>query len=84
MPRTTGTTIASAFSQIQKQAQQLLANLRSEIRSKERLVFGVKRSGALPTGSTGIGILVDIPPVDLWAMRRRLTRGMARSRQCDV
>ena len=35
MPRATKTPIASAFGQIQKQVQQLLANLQSEIRSKE-------------------------------------------------
>jgi hypothetical protein len=35
MPRSTETPIASAFGQIQKQVQQLLANLQSEIRSKE-------------------------------------------------
>lgn len=62
----------------------------------ERLLIGpqgqatvllVKRSGALPTGSTGTGILGSIPPVDLWATRWRwLTRGpdMAQSMKSDV
>jgi hypothetical protein len=35
MPRATETPTASAFGQIQKQVQQLLANLQREIRSKE-------------------------------------------------
>jgi hypothetical protein len=35
MPRTAENPSASAFGQLQKQAQQLLADLRSEIRSKE-------------------------------------------------
>ena len=35
MPRATETPMASAFGQIQKQVQHLLANLKSEIRSKE-------------------------------------------------
>jgi hypothetical protein len=30
-------------------------------------VLVVKRSEALPTGSTGSGIALSIPPVDLWA-----------------
>jgi len=35
MPRTTKVQITSAFDQVQKQARQLLAKLRSEIHSKE-------------------------------------------------
>jgi hypothetical protein len=35
MPRVTEIPIASRFGQVQKQVQQLLANLRNEIRSKE-------------------------------------------------
>ena len=54
MPRTTETQIASAFGQIQKQAQQLLANLRSEIQSKEADLGRLKEEESKLSGLIGL------------------------------
>ena len=54
MPRTAGTPIASAFGQLQKQVRKLLADLRSEIRSKEADLKRLKEEEANLSSLVGL------------------------------
>jgi len=53
MPRTTSSHITSAFSRVQKQARELLAGVRREIRSKEADLRRLKKEESQLSAITG-------------------------------
>jgi hypothetical protein len=54
MPRTAETHVASAFGQLQRQVQRVLANLQSEIRSKEADLKRLKEEESKLSGLIGL------------------------------
>jgi len=66
MPRTTGTLIACAFGQIQKRAQQLLANLRSEIRSNEADLKRLREEQSKPYSLIGLRAIERARAAPVW------------------